>query len=193
MVVEEYKKEVERYLKGLSEYVVNVSDKIQQLRICSIEEWDIFEKYMDNCVHVSPVMLFRTKNLYAFKSFLNKYLGYKVTWDNHNGIVRGFLVSTDVKVLIEEDSIEREIPYFSLVDNIDFYQEKEDIIKPISIKTIKYEMSVEETKAYRAFEKKHRDCKGLISYIITPGPIGDDISVQCTGCGEKKDICDYNW
>jgi len=190
MVVEEYKKEVEKNLKVLSEYVVNFSDKIPQLRICSIEEWDIFETYMDNCVNVIPVMLFRTTNLYAFKSFLNKYLGYKVTWYNHKGIVRGFLINTDVKVLIEEDSIERELPYFSLVDIIDFYQEKEDIIEP---KTIKYEMSVDETKACCAFEEKHKDCKGLVSYIITPGPIGDAISVKCTGCGEEKDICEYNW
>lgn len=191
MVVEEYKKEVEKYLKGLSEYLVNFSDKEPQLSIRSIEEWDVFLSYIDECSYVITNLIFREESVFNFRNFLRKYLGYEVTWNEyHKGFVRGFLVGVDFKILIEENSIEKGYSYFSISDKIDFVQEKEEVIEP---KTIKYEMSIEETKSYRAFEQKHRDCKGLISYIITPGPIGDGLIIKCTGCGEEKDICDYNW
>ena len=58
---------------------------------------------------------------------------------------------------------------------------------------ISYKVSVDEYKAYKDFQKHHKTCKGETQICFTPiAGIGIACKVRCLGCGEERDITDYN-
>ena len=52
-------------------------------------------------------------------------------------------------------------------------------------------------KLVKEFKQKHKEClkkKLGIAYCFTPCSIGNSVSIKCNGCGETKNITDYdNW
>ena len=58
---------------------------------------------------------------------------------------------------------------------------------------VSYKLSADEYKAYKDFQKQHKTCSGETQICFTPtAGIGISCTVRCTGCGEERDITDYN-
>ena len=79
---------------------------------------------------------------------------------------------------------------------------------PDGRQTKTFELTEEETKSAKAFREKHDHQEEFekigkmgfstlgqqFTYIITPGGLGNGVTIKCNHCGEEKDITDIeNW
>ena len=60
------------------------------------------------------------------------------------------------------------------------------------MKSIRELLSTQENAHADLFKFVHRNCEGLISYIITPTGVGTIIKVYCNVCGQHIDVTDYD-
>lgn len=113
-----------------------------------------------------------------------------------------------IKKAIDLDSIFKELEEYikdietrneELRDKLDNYSKDEEIQKyKDELADIRrnslYILDEEEKKLANDFRKEHyKKCgkSSYIKYILTPTEIGTGIGIQCSCCGEKKDITNY--
>lgn len=182
---------VKKYMKSLSNYMFGEEKprEVPVIEITSIKEWESLYDAMLKCFSCITSYIFGNTPLHEYGEFLDRYLGYEVVSDEYRGTCFGYVIDVDVFVKIGDHNIR----YDDVYNNIKFASEEDISEEKIEPETISYVMSEEEIKAANAFKDKHKNCNGLFSYIITPNPIGTNLSIKCTCCGETKDICDYNW
>jgi hypothetical protein len=91
------------------------------------------------------------------------------------------LIGDSVKIW-EDDEVKGEV--------VDTYTKSVETPK---YSDVSYKLSVDEYKAYKDFQKQHKTCSGETQICFTPtAGIGISCAVRCTGCGEERDITDYN-
>lgn len=90
----------------------------------------------------------------------------------------------------ENKELKNEIHNYSKDEEIQKYKDELLNVKLNSL----YILSTEEKKIANDFKKEHYEkCgkNGRMRYILTPTEIGTGIDIECSCCGEKKDISDY--
>ena len=62
-----------------------------------------------------------------------------------------------------------------------------------------FELSNLEHQRYKTFQKSHKKCAvptveklDSVRLIVTPTGIGNLVTCECDGCGEKEDITDFD-